>query len=62
MINHKELIALENQLEGMFKWITEDYGMDVLPSVAAQLMIITRQEPELDLVDCAYNVALDWSK
>lgn len=62
MNEQEELAALEKQLEGMLKWITEDYGSEVLPSVAAQLMIITRQEPELDLVDCAYNVALDWSK
>lgn len=62
MTKVKDKIELQAQLETMLSWITEDYGDDVLPSVVVQLMVIAREEPELDLVDCAYNVALDWSK
>ncbi len=62
MITQTEKVELEQQLEYMFEFIKEDWSTALLSQVVAELMIWAREETNLDLCDCAYNIALDWSK
>lgn len=53
---------IDEQLEGLFNWIEEDYGPSAISSVVKDLMHLTRDNPDMPFEDVIFNVSLEWSK
>ena len=49
-------------IERLMKWVGEDFGESIYPALVADLMLLTRERPDISLLDIITHVALDYSK